>query len=99
MFNMFFDPSGLTDKEIDAKISEVSERMMKARSCGMSILIIESMQTVLNSCYEEQYSRAELKSLEQSNGITTVFDVEEDYLKKKEKTDESTGKQNYRPGW
>ncbi|EPE1232095.1 hypothetical protein ACSGOQ_005345, partial [Escherichia coli] len=53
MFNPFFDPSTMTEKELQLKINEQSMRITSARAAGMSDMIVGNMQTVLNQCYAE----------------------------------------------
>lgn len=102
MFNPFFDPSSLTDKELQAKINEQSDRITQARSAGMPHNMIQSMYQVLQACDEEVMMRHARRELEQTRDEDScVFDTES-YLKSEEdkKTkNESPRKQIYKSGW
>lgn len=98
MFNPLINISELSDKDIEDKITEMSRRLVTANYMGMGPSITDTIQSVINSCYEELYSRSSLKELESNKDVHVVFDQEE-YLKKKDEKHESTAKQNYRPGW
>lgn len=103
MFNPLFDPSALSDKELQEKINDQSLRISQARSAGMNDLILGNMQLVLNQCYDEvtiRQGKKEHGSYEDQDPC--VFDMNS-YLSDNEednkKKNESTRKQIYKSGW
>ncbi|EME3782808.1 hypothetical protein VYG11_002512 [Salmonella enterica] len=102
MFDPFFDPSGMTDKELQQKIFDMSNRITQARNAGMPSDMIVRMYLVIDACDEEMLFRASRKEYEQlEDEDTCVFDTES-YLNKEEdknKKHESQRKQIYKSGW
>lgn len=102
MFNPFFDPSTLSDKELQEKINEQSTRITQARVAGMSDSIITSMYQVLQACDEEVMLRTAKKQVEKvQDEDNCIFDTDS-YLKSEEDKkvkNESTRKQIYKSGW
>lgn len=101
MINPFFDPSGMTDKELSEKINEVSMRISAMRSINMEYELIKSMYGIIDCCHEELNTRQAKKEMESNKkkGDNTVFNLE-DYLGSGEKKKvESSRKQIYKPGW
>ncbi|EON7637126.1 hypothetical protein ABV23_RS01370 [Escherichia coli] len=102
MFNPFYDPSGMSDKELQQKINDQSLRISSARAAGMSDSIIGNMQIVLNQCYEEmtlRQGRKEKDTYEEADPC--IFDMNS-YLSDEEdskKTNESSRKQIYKSQW
>lgn len=96
MYNL--NLADLTDKEIQEKITAMGQRLVTAQHLGMAPHITDTLQSVIAACHEELYERNVMKEHELTKNINVVFDQEE-YLKKKDEKNESTGKQNYRPGW
>lgn len=100
MFNPFFDPTGLTDKQLMEKINEVSMRISGMRSAGMEYDLIKSMYGVIGACEEELNTRTAKKELEAAKkSSSTVFDLDEYLGAGEKKKVESTRKQSYKPGW
>lgn len=102
MFDPLFSTSGLTDKELQKKIFDMSERISKARSAGMSDDIIQRMYMIMQACDDEVMLRSASKEYEQlEDQDSCVFDTEE-YLKTeedKQKKHEGPRKQIYKSGW
>ncbi len=98
MFNPLISLTELSDKDLQEKINEMNERLVTANYMGMGSSVTDTIKAVIASCHEELYSRAAMKEHERTKDVHVVFDQEE-YLKKKDEKHESTGKQNYRPGW
>lgn len=102
MFNAFFDPSSMSDKELQQKINDQSERISAARSAGMSDVIIGNMQMIIQQCYEEvelRMGKKEVSSYEDKDPC--VFDLNS-YLSDEEETkkkNESPRKQIYKSQW
>ena len=103
MFNPFFDPYGMTEKELQLKINEQSMRITSARAAGMSDMIIGNMQTVLNQCYAE----LELRQGQKEKSVydeedSCIFDMDSyltDNEEAQKKKNESTRKQIYKSQW
>ena len=99
MFNPFFDPTSLTEKELIDKIDEMSARVVKARMSGINFEIIENMKIIILSCEEEIRTRSGIKSLnEVKKEDPCIFQSDYDYSKT-DKNDESTKKSISRPQW
>lgn len=102
MFDPLFDTSKMTDKELQQKLFDMSERITRARSAGISDDIIHRMYLVLQACDNEVMLRSSRKEYEQlEDEDSCVFDTEE-YLKTeedKQKKNESPRKQIYKSGW
>ena len=103
MFNPFFDPSTMTEKELQLKINEQSLRITSARAAGMSDMIVGNMQTVLNQCDAElEIRQGQKEKTSYDEQDPCIFDMnsyltdnEEDQKKK----NESTRKQIYKSQW
>lgn len=99
MFNPFFDPSPLSNKELMEKINEVSMRISSARTAGIEYNLIQSMFAVIASCEEELRTRnAITQAISDKKEGAVIYDTET-YLNREEKKNESSRKQNYKPGW
>ena len=102
MFDPLFNTSGMTDRELQEKIFEVSERITRARTGGISDDLIGRMYMVLQTCDDEVLARAASKEYEKAEDADKcVFDTDE-YLKTEEdkkKKNESPRKQIYKSGW
>lgn len=102
MFDPLFDTSGMTDRELQQKMFDMSERITRARTGGVSDDIITRMYMVLQACDEEAMLRSARKEYEQSEDEDKcVFDTDE-YLKddeEKKKKNENPRKQIYKSGW
>ncbi|WEM33383.1 hypothetical protein EJP02_322 [Escherichia phage EJP2] len=102
MFNPFFNPQNMTDKELNQKIIDMSTRITNARAGGASSEIIGNMYAILDACEEENYIRYSSKEAESwRDDGACMFDLN-DYLDSEEdnkKPHESSRKQIYKPGW
>lgn len=102
MFNPLFDPSTLTDRELQKKIEEQTMRISSARSAGISDDIIAAMYGVLQSCEDElslRYGSRQAEKMQDEDPC--VFDMNS-YLSDEnedKKTNESSRKQIYKSGW
>lgn len=100
MFNPFFDPSPLSNKELMEKINDISVRISSARSAGIEYDLIKSMYALIASCEEELRTRDaqnEMKSAKKDSPV--VFDTDTYLNQGDKKKNESSRKQNYKPGW
>jgi hypothetical protein len=102
MFNPMFSPEGLTDKDLNQKILDMSTKISHARAAGMGSDILGNMFAVLHACEEEAYirhSRKEADSWREADAC--VFDSDS-YLASEEdenRPNESSRKQIYKSGW
>ena len=102
MFNPFFSPEGLTDKELNQKILDMSTKISNARAGGVNPDVLQHMFAVLAACEEENYIRYSRKEVEQwRDEDSCVFDTES-YLESEDEVkrpNESSRKQIYKSGW
>lgn len=102
MFDPLFNTSGMTDKELQQKILEMSERISRARAGGISDDIIQRMYMVMQACDDEVIQRSAAKEYDKlEDEDKCIFDTEQ-YLKSeedKQKKHESPRKQIYKSGW
>jgi|AGFS01.1.fsa_nt_gi hypothetical protein len=102
MFDPFFDPSGMTDKELQQKIFDMSTKISQARAAGMSHDMLTRMYLIIEACDEESLTRSSRKEIEKlEDEDSCVFDTES-YLNKEEedkKKHEGPRKQIYKSGW
>ena len=102
MFNPLFDPSTLSDRELQQKIEDQSMRISSARSAGMSSEIVQAMYGVLQSCETELSIRQGSRQFEKlQDEDPCVFDMNS-YLSDEnedKKTNEGSRKQIYKSGW
>lgn len=102
MFDPLFSTAGMTDRELQQKMFDVSERISRARSAGLSDEIIQRMYMVVQACDDEMMLRSASKEYEKlEDEDKCVFDTDE-YLKTeedKQKKNESPRKQIYKSGW
>lgn len=102
MFNPFFNPESLNDKELNQKILDMSTRISNARAAGMGGDIIGNMFLVLQACEEESYLRFSRKEVEQWNDEDSCVFDSDSYLTSEEdetRPNESSRKQIYKSGW
>lgn len=102
MFDPLFSTAGMTDRELQQKIFDMSERISRARAGGISDDIINRMYMVLQACDDEVMQRSASKEYERlEDEDKCVFDTDE-YLKSeedKQKKHEGPRKQIYKSGW
>lgn len=102
MFDPLFDTSGMTDRELQQKMFDMSEKITRARAGGISDDIITRMYLILQACDNEVMLRSAKKEYEKAEDEDKcVFDTEE-YLKSeedKQKKHEGPRKQIYKSGW
>lgn len=102
MFDPLFSTAGMTDRELQQKIFDMSERISSARAAGVSDEIVNRMYMVLQACDHEVMSRSASKEYEKlTDEDPCVFDTDE-YLKSEEdkrSKNESPRKQIYKSGW
>lgn len=102
MFNPFFDPSNMTDRELNEKIVSQSERVAIARASGISSDIVSHMYAVVIACEDElslRYAKKEAIALKEDDSC--IYDTEKyvtDNSEERGKND-SKRKQKYKPGW
>lgn len=102
MFNPLFNPEGMTDKELNQKILDMSTKISHARAAGMGSNIIQPMFEVLNACEEESYLRYSRKEAETWNDEDSCMFDSDSYLASEEDDkpkNESSRKQIYKSGW
>lgn len=102
MFNPFFSPEGLTDKELNQKILDMSTKISHARAAGMGSDILNNMFMVLQACEEENYLRYSRKEADQWREEDSCMFDSDSYLASEEdekRPNESTRKQIYKSGW
>lgn len=102
MFDPLFSTAGMTNRELQQKILDMSERISKARASGMSDEIVSRMYMVLQACDDEVMLRSASKQYDElEEEDSCIFDTEE-YLKTeedKQKKNEGPRKQIYKSGW
>lgn len=102
MFNPFFNPEGLSDKELNQKILDMSTKISHARAAGMGSDILNNMFMVLQACEEENYLRYSRKEADQWREEDNCMFDSDSYLTSEEdekRPNESTRKQIYKSGW